>query len=243
MNTFFILFLFLVIVHVMVDFYFQPESWVQDKNDNKTKSHKLYIHSAIHALVSCIPVLFITTDWRSISCMLIIIGVSHCIIDLAKTYLGKDLRYFILDQILHIAVLAAVALHISQLELPLSVMKDIVFTKSTLAIALAYTVIFKPTSIIICSILSKYTPDANEENKGLISGGAIIGYLERTLILTFTIAGQFSVIGFVLAAKSIFRFGELNNAKNHKLTEYVLLGSLLSVAITSIIGLAVKNFI
>ncbi len=146
----------------MVDFYFQPESWVQDKNDNKTKSHKLYIHSAIHALVSCIPVLFITTDWRSISCMLIIIGVSHCLIDLAKTYLGKDLRYFILDQILHIVVLAAVALHISQLELPLSVMKDIVITKSTLAIALAYTVIFKPTSIIICSILSKYTPDTNE---------------------------------------------------------------------------------
>ncbi|GAD79696.1 DUF3307 domain-containing protein [Vibrio ezurae] len=243
MNAFIILFLLLVILHVMADFYFQPASWVRDKNDNKRKSHKLYIHSAIQALVSCIPVLFITTDWRSISCMLIIIGVSHCLIDLAKTYLGKNLRYFILDQILHVAVLFGIALHISQLELPLSAMKDIIFTKSTLAIALAYIVIFKPTSVIIGSILSKYTPDSNEENEGLISGGVIIGYLERTLILTFTIAGQFSVIGFVLAAKSIFRFGELNNAKNHKLTEYVLLGSLLSVVITSIIGLAVKNFI
>lgn len=227
----------------MVDFYFQPASWVQDKNDKHERSHKLYIHSAIHALVSCIPVLFITTDWRSISCMLIIIGVSHCLIDLTKTYLGKELRYFIFDQILHIAVLTAVALHVSQFEPYLSALADIIINKNNLAITLAYILILKPTSIVIGSVLSKYIPEENKENEGLISGGVIIGYLERTLILTFTVTGEFSVIGFILAAKSIFRFGELNNAKDHKLTEYVLLGSLLSVAITSIIGLAVKNFI
>lgn len=243
MNTFLILLLSLITLHVIVDFYFQPASWVQDKNDKKERSYKLYIHSAIHALVSCIPILFITTDWRSIVCTLFIVGVSHCLIDLAKTYLEQKLRYFVLDQVLHIVVLAAVALHVSQLELTLSALADVIITKNNLVIALAYIVIFKPTSIVIGSVLSKYTPEVNDENEGLISGGAIIGYLERTLILTFTITGQFSVVGFILAAKSIFRFGELNNARNHKLTEYVLLGSLLSVAITSITGLAVKNFI
>ena len=240
MNTFLILLLSLITLHVMVDFYFQPASWVQDKNDKRERSDKLYIHSAIHALVSCIPILFITTDWRSIGCTLFIVGVSHCLIDLAKTYLGEKIRYFILDQVLHIVVLTAVALHVSQLEMTLSALADVIITKNNLVIALAYIVIFKPTSIVIGSVLSKYTPEVNE---GLISGGAIIGYLERTLILTFTITGQFSVVGFILAAKSIFRFGELNNERNHKLTEYVLLGSLLSVAITSITGLAVKNLI
>ncbi|OBT12081.1 hypothetical protein A9264_02780 [Vibrio sp. UCD-FRSSP16_10] len=243
MNTFLILLLFLTILHVVIDFYLQPKSWIQDKHDKKERSIKLYIHSSIHALVSSIPILFITTNWYTIICMLIIIGVSHYLIDLVKTYLGKKLRYFLLDQILHITVLVAVALHVSPLDLSISTMTDIIITKSNLAIALAYIVIYQPTSIVIGSVLSKYTPGVNEENEDLISGGVVIGYLERTLILTFTITGQFSVIGFILAAKSIFRFGELNNSKNHKLTEYVLLGSLLSVAITSIIGLAVKNFI
>ncbi|PMH44659.1 hypothetical protein BCU68_12490 [Vibrio sp. 10N.286.49.B3] len=150
---------------------------------------------------------------RSIGCTLFIVAVSHCLIDLAKTYLDEKLRYFILDQVLHIIVLVAVALHVSQLELTLSALADVIITKNNLVIALAYIVMFKPTSIVIGSVLSKYTPEVNDENKGLISGGAIIEYLERTLILTFTITGQFSVVGFILAAKSIFRFGELNNPK------------------------------
>lgn len=240
MNTFLALFLFLVILHVIVDFYLQPSSWVQDKNDRHEKSSKLHIHATLHSLVSCIPILFITTDWRSIFCILLIIGISHWLIDLVKTYLGKELRYFVVDQLLHIMVLMGVALHVSQLEWSLSVLTGAIITKDNLAIALAYVVIFKPTSILIGSVLSKYTPEENEENQGLISGGEVIGYLERMLILTFTILGQFSVIGFILAAKSIFRFGDLNNSKGHELTEYVLLGSLLSVTITSMVGLAVK---
>lgn len=199
------------------------------------------MHAAIQAITSCIAILFITTDWLLVGCVFMIIGSSHWLIDLGKTYLGKDLRYFILDQVLHVAVLTGVALHVSQLEWSLSELAGAIITKNNLAIALAYVVIFKPTSILIGSILSKYIPKEYEESEGLISGGEVIGYLERTLILTFSITGQFSVIGFILAAKSIFRFGELNNSKKHKLTEYVLLGSLLSVTITSIIGLAVKS--
>ena len=241
MSTFLVL--FLVIFHVLADFYFQPTAWVQDKNDRHAKSSKLHFHATIQVIVSCIPVLFITTDWRLVVCTFLIVGSSHWIIDLGKTYLGSSARYFMLDQILHLIVLAGVALHISQLEWSFSELVSVIVTEDNLAIALAYLVIFKPTSILIGSILTKYTPEESEENKGLISGAEVIGYLERTLILTFTITGQLSVIGFILAAKSIFRFGELNNSRNHKLTEYVLLGSLLSVTITSLVGLAIKNFL
>lgn len=38
-------------------------------------------------------------------------------------------------------------------------------------------------------------------------------------------------IGFLLAAKSIFRFGELTKAREVKITEYVMFGTLSSFAI------------
>lgn len=39
-----------------------------------------------------------------------------------------------------------------------------------------------------------------------------------------------------MAAKSIFRFGELNKAKEIKITEYVLIGTLASFTIATVIG-------
>ncbi|WP_370978298.1 DUF3307 domain-containing protein [Agaribacterium sp. ZY112] len=243
MSAFLILLLSLLILHVITDFYLQPIEWVKDKNTRHERSLKLLYHAIMQASFACVPILFFTASWRSVICTWFVVGVSHWLIDLWKTYAKKQLRYFVVDQALHVFILIVVALHAAQLQWSFAGLGAVVFTKNNLIIALSYILIFKPTSILIGSILTKYTPEENESTKGLISGGEVIGYLERTLILTFTITGQFTVIGFVLAAKSIFRFGDLNNTKNHKLTEYVLLGSLLSVTITSVIGLAVRNSI
>jgi hypothetical protein len=78
---------------------------------------------------------------------------------------------------------------------------------------------------------------------GLLAGGHYIGMLERALLLTFVLLDQFGAIGFLLAAKSIFRFGDLSRAQDVKLTEYVLLGTLLSVSISLGIGLAARQFL
>jgi len=45
----------------------------------------------------------------------------------------------------------------------------------------------------------------------------------------------------MLAAKSIFRFGDLSRAQDVKLTEYVLLGTLLSMVLSLLIGLSVRS--
>lgn len=92
---------------------------------------------------------------------------------------------------------------------------------------------------MIASILRKYPISGTENNtsvNGLVAGGELIGYLERVLILTFTLMGSYVAVGFVLAAKSIFRFGELNKSDDRSMTEYVLIGSLVSVVITTLIG-------
>ncbi len=50
------------------------------------------------------------------------------------------------------------------------------------------------------------------------------------------LVGCMEGIGFLLAAKSVFRFGELTKAKEVKITEYVLIGTLSSFTIAILIG-------
>ena len=60
--------------------------------------------------------------------------------------------------------------------------------------------------------------------------------LERILLLTFIFAGYPEGIGFLLAAKSIFRFGDLQRTQELQQTEYVLIGTFLSFTIAIVIG-------
>ena len=64
--------------------------------------------------------------------------------------------------------------------------------------------------------------------KGIDGGGEIIGLLERLLIFFFVLNGIWSAIGFLVAAKSIFRFGELKDRENRIEAEYILIGTLYS---------------
>jgi hypothetical protein len=62
--------------------------------------------------------------------------------------------------------------------------------------------------------------------QGLAKGGMVIGQLERGLIFLFVLIGQPGAVGFLIAAKSVFRFGELT--KSRKEAEYILIGTLMS---------------
>lgn len=96
----------------------------------------------------------------------------------------------------------------------------------------------KPTSIIIKNIISIWMPESkNKEDNSLQNAGNYIGILERLFVFCFIITNHFEAIGFLLAAKSIFRFGDLKEAKDRKLTEYVLIGTLLSFGIAILVGL------
>lgn len=58
--------------------------------------------------------------------------------------------------------------------------------------------------------------------------GATIGIIERLLIVTFVLAGADAAIGFVVGAKTIARFRQLDD---RDFAEYYLLGTLASVSI------------
>jgi hypothetical protein len=60
------------------------------------------------------------------------------------------------------------------------------------------------------------------------------GLLERLLVFVFAATNHWEGVGFLVAAKSIFRFGDLTNAHDRKLTEYILIGTMLSFGIATL---------
>src|SRR5690606_3366 len=77
--------------------------------------------------------------------------------------------------------------------------------------------------------ISKWTPNTeDQENDSLQDAGQYIGYLERLLVFAFIITHHWEAVGFLITAKSVFRFGDLKASKERKLTEYVLIGTLTS---------------
>lgn len=104
----------------------------------------------------------------------------------------------------------------------------------------AYILMLRPSSIFLSLFLRKWAPTSSN-TESLPNAGQWIGYIERVLILTFILIGCFEGIGFLLAAKSVFRFGEMSKAKDIRSTEYMLIGTFASFAIATLTGVAVLH--
>ncbi|WP_203249109.1 DUF3307 domain-containing protein [Sporosarcina beigongshangi] len=74
----------------------------------------------------------------------------------------------------------------------------------------------------------------------LPSRGRLIGYVERLLVISLTIVGAYPSIAFIIAAKSIARFKQLDD---RNWAEYFLLGTLASILLGLVLGLLAKEII
>lgn len=74
-------------------------------------------------------------------------------------------------------------------------------------------------------------------NESLKDAGRYIGMLERMLVFVFIITNHWEAVGFLITAKSVFRFGDLKESKHRKLTEYILIGTLISFGIAILTGI------
>lgn len=108
-------------------------------------------------------------------------------------------------------------------------------------LALAYLLALWPSSALIQRVLRKWIDQLSENNQetSLVRAGAMIGYLERTLILTFILLDEFTAVGFILALKAAYRFKDTGD---HPQAEYMLMGTFLSLLLTLAIGLTVRWF-
>jgi len=67
----------------------------------------------------------------------------------------------------------------------------------------------------------------SESIRKSIKRGKVIGVLERAVLYLLMLTGDYSAIGFVLAAKTLVRFKELEDSKDF--AEYFLIGTLASL--------------
>jgi hypothetical protein len=86
-------------------------------------------------------------------------------------------------------------------------------------------------------LMSKWQLKEDNSDDSLANAGKYIGILERLFVFSFILLNQWSAIGLLIAAKSVFRFSDLSRAKDRKLTEYILIGTLISFGLALSVGL------
>ena len=161
------------------------------------------------------------------------IGSAHLCTDVWKSYRPEKVTtWFTMDQALHVGMVALVAWlwsRFNEWSLPLGVELKYV------AAVVAALICWRPANFFIKLMLRHFSVNIPEEKESGFNAGALIGTIERWLILIFVCLGRYDALGLLIAAKSIIRFSEKDTAK----TEYVLAGTLLSIFIAVLAGMIV----
>lgn len=222
----------MLLAHVVGDFVLQPNSWVKDKLKYKHRSLYLYLHILIHLVALFIVFGFDFTYWL----IFLIVPLSHFVIDLVKINLHKkgNARWlFAADQSAHLLVIVGMCF----IYIPDYTISKSLFSQQNLFLLLCLLLLTSTYSVIMQVLMSRWVVKEDEENQSLPAAGKYIGMLERVFIFVFVLLNQWSAIGFLITAKSVFRFGDLSRAKDRKLTEYILIGTLLSFGLAILTGL------
>jgi len=219
----------LLIAHALADFLLQWPAMLKSKAERKFASPLLYVHGVIHFALS----FALLRDINMIPALLMV-TVSHIVIDALKctfTNPSNSRKLFFADQLAHLVILVLLAnyfqpLHFQELE------KHPYFYPHILCL----TIITFPTSIALQIFFSRWQlPSGLGES--LHGAGVYIGYIERLLIYVAVVTHNWNIVGFLLAAKSVIRFGDLNKADDRKFAEYVLIGTLISMTSAILCGL------
>ena len=227
----------LLLAHMLGDFLLQPKAWVEKKMRYQLRAPELYIHSVIHGLLA-----WLFTGILQFWGMAVVIALSHGCIDACKLLLQKpetQRKWFFIDQLLHLAVIVVVWYLWQD-----PVVAIPVFSTNVWLYLSAIAGLTLPTSIVIRTIFSKWHTFTDPKGKrSLRNAGEYIGILERLMTFTFVVTNHWEAVGFLIAAKSIFRFGDLNNPGDRERTEYILIGTLLSFGIAIATGMGVQFLI
>lgn len=222
------LFIPLLAGHIIGDFWLQTDLIVQNRR------HKV-LWIFIHAGIVAITTWFIVGDFANIA-VLILIFLAHVIIDGGKKLFynmsniktGRNsINTIVIDQILHVISVLIIAFVLERYSYYYSFWLELFSFKYLQFLIIISGVILtvRAAGFLIEKHLTNFAINFKEE---LHKGGKTIGHLERMLIFIFIFAGIPEGIGFLIAAKSVFRIGELRQPEHRKQSEYIMIGSLYS---------------
>jgi len=220
----------ITLAHLLGDFVFQTNKMVADIDTKQLKSKYLYLHAILHLLL----LLTVTSFEKQYIFPVILLVVSHLVIDIITKIIIKDkisaINNLVLDQILHGIAIAVFINYFYRYKIDF----DFIFSAENYLLLISLVSITYVSAIIMKKIMPML--DYPFPNDGIKEAGKYIGMLERLFIFIFIITSFWEGVGFLLAAKSIFRFGDLKENKEIKLTEYILIGTLLSFGLAILIA-------
>jgi len=223
-----VLLIFQITAHLLADFIFQPQQWCNLK-ETKWISKIYFYHAAVVFVCSWILSFSLSFWWAAL-----LIALFHFFVDTMKSYLFQRKiwrsKLFFIDQILHLAIIIGIVYWFS---INHSFDSTFFIPINRIFIVFALIACTKPANIFIKKFMEANGIITMNENT-LLKAGRIIGSLERVVSFILIAFNQFAAVGFIIAAKSILRFRDLDTAK----TEYVLIGSLLSFGIAILFGIA-----
>ena len=239
------LLVYLLTAHFIGDFLLQTEK----EADNKSCLFILLKHAFVVSIISYV-ICGAWTIWQIPA----IIFITHAAFDFIKTSFKKKTAYiFLFDQSAHIIVIIVLAILITEGN-SVSLFWQDLFGNTIIKLFIIVTgiiAVIKTGSILIgiavepfLHEIEQYDQEKKQQreklNRGLKNGGRMIGQLERGLIFIFVLVGHPEGIGFLIAAKSIFRFGEIKESKNRMEAEYIIIGTLMSFGYGILLAYATK---
>lgn len=239
----------LVIGHFLGAFYFNSPDYLVKSGLNLLTLLKWGVLYLVSMLLAILPIISITNLlWVSI------LAVTQVLIMLMTKMIGKHKRdkrsgevlVYILTTLFQLVVPFVFTMLVYIYNEPFRYLSGVQFLLDVMQVndmllfswLLAILVIIQPVSFTIKTVLRQYRPLIPEE-EGRPNAGALIGVLERSIILLLLAVGQYAAIGFVLTAKSIARYKKIG--EDPTFSEYYLLGTLLSTLLVILAYLVILN--
>lgn len=246
--------LFLLLFHTLADFSWQSKALCQATQQSMLW---LLLHCAIYAVALFIPMFalgFLPLDLSAIAAAAL--GVLHFITDgIKRTITAKHcnpktaLVSFVVDQSLHVLYLCLTSLFAQAYVAPapwFTAIPDLTTYVKGVHLLTMMLIACKPTAILVKLILDtlpqltihfeQESEISNATEEAGAGGGRLIGILEREMIILLAFWQQFGAIGFVLAAKSIARYKQL---EQQSFAEKYLVGTLSSALIALLVSLLI----
>lgn len=224
----------LLLAYLLSDFIFRNDNFELAKERKRLLAWQLYT-DALFRLVLILLLVYSPAflPWA------VGLAIGHLAIDIVRAYTLKEPRRrenFLWSQAAHFLLILLVwaGFYRNLISLP-GLPWDRIIPVGTALVFLTL-----PASVLIRTFIARWSPQNEAADPGsLEEAGKYIGMLERLFVFAFAMTGFWAGIGFLLAAKSVFRFGDLRQANDRRLTEYVLIGTLISFGIAMLAGVAV----
>jgi len=227
------------VAHLIGDFIFQTEQMALKKANNL---RWLVLHATELGVITWVCC-WTWAAWPVVA----VVFLTHIVFDWTKPRMpGSPLRWYIVDQTLHLVVLIFCARwmtsNLGTFEMPLTAHVSV----PCQAIIAAYIMVARPLTVTLGLFLKPWQTELLKDNgngsatdpvTGLTRSGEWVGNWERFIILTCILAGQYGLIGALLVMKGIMRFGDIARPEQRKKADYILIGTLASFGLALVVGL------